>query len=664
MKEPSEHILNFPADQAFGRYKQFFPDEAIAHPAKACASMIEWIILRYTKEGDVIIDPMAGTFSTCVIAALNNRNGVGVELEDKFYGWGLEAKKRVERTSTLTPKGRMVVLKGDARELTKVLKKNADAVVFSPPYIGTEPAHDLDFQKKRQLQGKLSKGNVLAIYKHQDSLDNISSFPYGTLPDGGFEIDAVVFSPPYAESPRGGGIAVRGYIKNGKHDDVHLRHSRPYSDSPDDIGNMPYGEADTVIFSPPYSEICPGGKTQVPCSPEEADYTDKRAGRKGTKHEFTKWYIRDKYSKNPKNIGNLPHGKIDSVIFSPPYSESMSKKRKGYTTRPELSKTRHMGEESNDNNIGNLQHGNIDAIVASPPYSETYSSSKAGKAIRTGKTKIHDEKRLARPYTKNLSKQNIGNLSHGNVDAIITSPPYSEGIGHKQGEFGKYTPDEIKQTKSYKQKVELAKKHELIKSSKENIGALRHGKIDAIVTSPPYEGQVAEKGDGILSRREERVRGAGFDPKDYMSGHLGKDWKYSDGKNNIGNLKADTYLGAMLQVYRECFKVLKSGGVMVLITKNFIRQKKIVRLDLDTIKLCEAAGFKFVERWYRKLEHPSFWRIIYAKKFHYCPQCTKVYRVRKVTSDKLSMTECLKCNTKLEPMLIKYEDILVFKKID
>ena len=106
----------------------------------------------------------------------------------------------------------------------------------------------------------------------------------------------------------------------------------------------------------------------------------------------------------------------------------------------------------------------------------------------------------------------------------------------------------------------------------------------------------------------------------------------------------------------------KPGGVMVLITKNFIREKKIVRLDLDTIKLCEAAGFTFVERWYRKLEHPSFWRIIYAKKFHFCPQCAKVYRVRNATTDKPSLTKCPKCQAKLKPALIDVEDILVFRK--
>ena len=54
---------------------------------------------------------------------------------------------------------------------------------------------------------------------------------------------------------------------------------------------------------------------------------------------------------------------------------------------------------------------------------------------------------------------------------------------------------------------------------------------------------------------------------------------------------------------------------LILVTKNFIRDQKEIRLDLDTIKLCEQVGFKLIERHYRKLSSQSFWRIIYKKKY-------------------------------------------------
>ena len=68
---------------------------------------------------------------------------------------------------------------------------------------------------------------------------------------------------------------------------------------------------------------------------------------------------------------------------------------------------------------------------------------------------------------------------------------------------------------------------------------------------------------------------------------------------------------------------------MILVTKNFIRNKQIVRLDEDTIKLCGQAGFKFKERHYRELPAQSFWRVIYKQKYPDAPE-------------------------------IKYEDVLVF----
>jgi len=57
------------------------------------------------------------------------------------------------------------------------------------------------------------------------------------------------------------------------------------------------------------------------------------------------------------------------------------------------------------------------------------------------------------------------------------------------------------------------------------------------------------------------------------------------------------------------------GGILVLVVKNFVRNGKQVRLDEDTIRLCQIAGFKLIARHYRKLTSQSFWRILYARKW-------------------------------------------------
>jgi hypothetical protein len=60
---------------------------------------------------------------------------------------------------------------------------------------------------------------------------------------------------------------------------------------------------------------------------------------------------------------------------------------------------------------------------------------------------------------------------------------------------------------------------------------------------------------------------------------------------------------------------------MILVTKDFIRNKQRVLLSVDTLELCEQAGF-VLEDWHeRKLTQQSFWRTIYHQKY---PEVDKI----------------------------------------
>jgi hypothetical protein len=185
-------ILEFGSTAGFGKWKNYFPEEAIEFSAKMNLNLLKWLILNYTEEGDVILDPMAGTFSTVVLSMLHNRHGIGVELEEKFCKWGREAIKRAERQPTLTEKGLGVVICGDSRRLSELLNE---------------------------------------------------------------EVSACIFSPPFGPAQKGGGIAVKGYEgEYGEDRKLHLRHDRPLSDNELNIGNLPLGDISAIITSPPYSE--------------------------------------------------------------------------------------------------------------------------------------------------------------------------------------------------------------------------------------------------------------------------------------------------------------------------------------------------------------------------------------------------------------------------
>lgn len=129
----SAEELIFPPSPGFGPYKSVMPPEAVAHPAKFNVYLVEFLIRRFTKHGDTVLDPMAGTGILGVIAALNGRNAVQVEIEPMFYEWMERARKNIEKMRVLGKKGFIINILGDARKLSELLKQ-VDTIITSPPY--------------------------------------------------------------------------------------------------------------------------------------------------------------------------------------------------------------------------------------------------------------------------------------------------------------------------------------------------------------------------------------------------------------------------------------------------------------------------------------------------------------------------------------------------
>lgn len=59
------------------------------HPAQKPEALLERIIKASTNIGDIILDPFAGTFTTCAVAQKLNRFGIGIEMEEEYIKIGL-----------------------------------------------------------------------------------------------------------------------------------------------------------------------------------------------------------------------------------------------------------------------------------------------------------------------------------------------------------------------------------------------------------------------------------------------------------------------------------------------------------------------------------------------------------------------------------------------
>lgn len=88
------------------------------------------IILRYSQEGDLVLDQFAGGGTTLVEAKLLNRNIIGVDVNDIALARCKE-KTGFEHEGA---EGKVFIKKGDARNLEFISDNSIDLICTHPPY--------------------------------------------------------------------------------------------------------------------------------------------------------------------------------------------------------------------------------------------------------------------------------------------------------------------------------------------------------------------------------------------------------------------------------------------------------------------------------------------------------------------------------------------------
>lgn len=144
--------------------------DVIRHPAKFPETLAQEFIEFFTKPGEVVLDPMAGTGSALVAALRAGRNSFGVELNPRYAEIGqtvIEQEKidLAEASDDLTCK----LIVADASRIIEVASIHqipmVDYVITSPPYWNMLHAYGAETQRKRR------NSTTLDVYYSDDPAD-------------------------------------------------------------------------------------------------------------------------------------------------------------------------------------------------------------------------------------------------------------------------------------------------------------------------------------------------------------------------------------------------------------------------------------------------------------------------------------------------------------
>lgn len=610
--------------------------ESFSHPAKAGRKLLVRIFRHLAglgvPSGAIVVDPFGGIGTTALIGAWHGYKVICCELEPKFFEL---ATKNVEaQTPFLREMHRPIptIVNGDSRQLRKHIAGPLDAIVSSPPYSdqgiqggdqgnligkgqrsdGREISNGIEGegsygQSAGQL-GAMETGSVEAVIGSPPYTEEVVHARPSKMTEGIFEgrtartglgeygkeegqlgamepgnVDAVISSPPYSEGLGHGGTPTPG---GGR---VLAAMQEGYGDTEGQLTQLPEGNIDAIVSSPPYEEIATGagGLNTKPAK-------DGQQG--GRSAESPSQDTDQRYGDTSGQLARMEKGTVEAIVSSPPYADQQM--NPGETSRPEAKIARLIAEGNledaesvrrsmsgaasnlrqqeygqSDGQLGAMTAGEIDAVISSPPYAETLLNDdqrQAGKGepLRWG---THEEYGTS-PGQLGVMKEDVG------VDAVVSSPPFGSGDSASAQSISERTD---KSAEWVKNNCGPAATQGYGSSPGQMAELSMNTGVDAVVTSPPYEATLNTVEDP--ERRKERT--GGFECGQKVT-------RYGETEGQVGALVGDTFWTAARDIVRECHALLKPGGYAVWIVKAFVRDKAIVDFPGDWRKLCEYIGFE------------------------------------------------------------------------
>jgi DNA modification methylase len=128
----------------------------LVHPAKFPETLAQEFIEFFTKEGETVLDPMAGTGSTLVAALRAGRNSYGIELNPKYAEIATQiVEEERNALGTAVSNLQSLITNGDAAQITNYQLPLINYVLTSPPYWDMLHARGAETQKKRRASTEL-----------------------------------------------------------------------------------------------------------------------------------------------------------------------------------------------------------------------------------------------------------------------------------------------------------------------------------------------------------------------------------------------------------------------------------------------------------------------------------------------------------------------------
>jgi tRNA1(Val) A37 N6-methylase TrmN6 len=135
-----------------------------------------------------------------------------------------------------------------------------------------------------------------------------------------------------------------------------------------------------------------------------------------------------------------------------------------------------------------------------------------------------------------------------------------------------------------------------------------HGRVDLVVTSPPYGNSVHGQ---VRSTRDSGERGV-----------TKKNDRYSHDPSNLAHVSTDRLLEAFTEILAQCRRLLRPGGTVVVTTRPWRERGELIDLPSAVLAAGQAAGLTPTERCVARLAgvrdsrliaRPSFFQMKYVR---------------------------------------------------